>query len=224
MIKSVFLTIIMVLCVVSSVQAKTVEINSGNWIFDKYRRLVVDDFDYLYSLQATHLRGRFIELNDGSIWQVEEQGRETKAFYESREEPIEISFMENLVNAWQPGEKLIFHKVFNGENLLVYNLDRDLLIDVAPFLPPYSENSLIIAAIDFNQHLLTLSDGSVWEFNHLCRCKKWKVGNPILVVKNTAWNFWPEKTHVLVNLIPCECEATVEHIHPNHLEVNHANP
>jgi hypothetical protein len=189
---------------------------TGHWFVDQKRTVALDEFDYVYKLKSPLLRGHFIELDDGSIWQIEEQSPDTKAFYTSH--PQITRYNEDIVTLWQAGERLIFHKVVDRESLLIYNLDRDLLFDVAPFLPPSSEDTyLAIAEMDFIKRLLTLTDGTVWNFDALCKCNNWKTGDPIVVAKNTPWR--ADHTHILINLYPCECGSTVAHIHPNRLGV-----
>lgn len=204
-----------------SFQASAITVTSGNWLVDKSREVNVGDFNYLYSLEKVHFKGHFLELEDGSVWQIEELSSESKSFYANQTEPVEVKFVEELVEEWQPGEQLIFHKIFDREYLLAYNVNRNLLINVTPLLPPSKESALRIANIDQKLHLLTLSDGSVWEFYHLCPCRKWQAGNPIIVAKNTPlpWGLFSDDTHLLINLHPCECDATVQHIHPNRLGV-----
>ena len=69
------------------------------------------DFDYSYTINQMHLRGMFIELTDGTLWEVAEMGPESKIFFANREVPLEFDYVEDLTVNWQPGESLIFHKL-----------------------------------------------------------------------------------------------------------------
>lgn len=191
-------------------EAKSVTLETGKWILDRSRTVEIDQFDYIYTVKSIQLGGYYIELEDGSVWRVEELGPEAASFYRLYQN-TKIDFVENIVADWQPGERLIFHKVIDRESLLIYNLDRDQLFDVTPLSPP-KENYLKLESIDFSVGIIKLSDGSSWK-GKICSCKGWKSGNPILVVKNTPWDQY--NTHMLVNLKYCECTATSGHIHPD---------
>lgn len=206
----------------SSLQATTISLETGRRFFDKSRAVVLDEFDYIYTLNSTHLGGYFIELEDGSVWSVEEMESEAKSFYKDKGISIDHVFVEDLVLSWEPGEHLIFHKLVDRETLLVYNIERDQLLDFAPVSPP-KYSSLIITSIDLNAHLIILSDGSQWTAT-LCPCQQWKINDPILVAKDHSFlgqSLFKDRanTHILVNLKYCECEATKGHIHPNRIGV-----
>src|SRR5262245_52347601 len=115
--------------------SKTLDLKTGHWFLDRSREVHMDQFDYKYHLKKSHLRGTFIELEDGSLWQLCEVSPETKSFYATREPKLEFDFVEEIVDQWNQHDELIFHKVANRDSLLVYNVTRDQLFDVEPFLP-----------------------------------------------------------------------------------------
>lgn len=202
--------------------ATTVQVETGHWPIDSTRWLDIDQFDYIYEIRNTPLEGRFIELEDGSYWQIEPLGYESSSFYRNYKDVLEIGFIEELVDLWQPGEMLIFHKItdkeINGrDRFLVYNLDRDLLVDVTPLAPP-KYYCLTLSEIDTENKLIFLSDSSVWLYNNWDKAGTWYPGDPILVAKDTPWI--SEHTHVLVNMEFCNCSGTVGHIHRNRISVN----
>lgn len=199
------------------IEARSVTLETGSRFIDTYRTVDIDHFDYIYSIKSIHLGGYFVELEDGSVWRVEELGPETKSFYKATAFPIEEQYVENLVANWQPGERLIFHKVIDRETILIYNIDRDQLFDFVPFSPPKYE-TINVASIDLWNKTLSLTNGTSWKFTSLCSCKKWKVGDPVLIAKDTPWS--KINTHILINLKYCECEATSGHIHPNRVGVH----
>lgn len=199
--------------------AEPIELKTGHWPIDTSRMVELDTFDYAYDLKQLHARGMILELYDGSLWQVEEISAETISFYAQRKEHLDFEFIEDLVAEWQVNERLIFHKVSDRESLLVYNIDRDMLINVTPLLPP-TDPFLVIEEVDRTNKKIRLSDQSIWDFIHLCACKKWSAGNPVIMVKNTPWR--ADHTHMIINLTPCICDSKVEHIHPNRLGVKRA--
>lgn len=184
--------------------------------------VVLDQFDYSYSFSQSFLRGHFFQLTDGSVWEIHELGMESKAFYALRNPAIAVDYVEDFITQWQPGDTLVFHKAIKGEHLLVYNVEQDMLFDVMPFLPPMSDDEyLSVVSIDRDMGEIILSDQSIWEFDTLCKCKNWVEGDPIVVAKNTL--SLNGNTHLLVNLKPCRCDATVRHIHANWVEVGRAS-
>ena len=194
--------------------SKTIDLNTGHWIIDRYRTVDLDKFDYRYELKKAHLRGTYFETEDGILWELCEVGPETKSFYATREPKVEFDFVEEVVEKWEQGDVLIFHKVADRDSFLVYNVTRDHLFDVEPYLPSL-DSKLSVANIDIDAKKIVLSDNSIWIAEDFCGCKNWKVGDPIAVAKDTPWR--SKNTHILVNLCTCECDATVEHIHPNRL-------
>ncbi len=196
--------------------SKTVDLKTGHWIIDRYRTVDLDKFDYRYAFKKAHLRGTFFELEDGSLWELCEVGPETKSFYATRQPKVEFDFVEEIVDQWQQGDELIFHKVADRDSLLIYNVTRDQLFDVEPFLPSL-EPKLSIANIDKGAKQIVLSDNSIWQIECFCECKNWKVGDPMAVAKDTPWR--STNTHILINLCTCECDSTVEHIHPQRIGV-----
>jgi hypothetical protein len=205
-------------------EAKTVEVETGHWIIDSSRFVNIDIFDYFYELKHTHLNGRYIELMDGSIWEIEPLGPESSSFYRHYKDVYEIGYIEELVDLWQPGELLIFHKITDKyidhkDGFLVYNVNRDLLVDVTVLSPPIYY-SLSISEIDTVNKLILLSDSSVWQYNDWDKAGIWYPGDAIVVAKDTPWI--SHHTHVLVNLEYCDCDATVGHIHRNRISVTRA--
>lgn len=198
-----------------NIEAKTVNLETGNLIFDTSRLVEIDEFDYIYTVKAIHLDGYFIELQDGSVWGIEELSPEAESFYRNTNSSLEIDFVENIVATWQPGEHLIFHKVVDRESILVYNIDRDQLFDVTP-LSPAKYEPITVASLNYSKRIIGLSDGSAW-YGNACPCAGWKIGDPILIAKDNPWI--STHTHMLINLKYCDCEATSGHIHPNRLGV-----
>jgi hypothetical protein len=196
------------------VDARFVTLDTGNWTIDTSRTVEIDQFDYLYTVKAIHLGGYYLELEDGSLWRVEELSPEAKSFYTNSHPSKEGIFVENIVASWEPGEQLIFHKVIDRETILIYNIDRDQLFDFVPLSPP-KYDSITLTWIDLWDKVVGLSDGSMW---NLCQCKNWKEGDPILVAKDTPWT--GTNTHILINLKYCDCYATSGHIHPNRVGVH----
>jgi hypothetical protein len=202
--------------------AKNVEIETGHWLIDRSRFVEIDNFDYFYQLNQTHLNGRYIELMDGSIWEIEPLGPESTSFYRHYKNVYEVGYIEELVDLWQPGELLIFHKIADKyidhkDGFLVYNVDRDLLVDVTVLSPPIY-CSLTVSEIDTVNQLILLSDSSVWQYNNWDKAGIWYPGDSILVAKDTPWR--SDHTHVLINMEYCDCEATMGHIHRNRISVN----
>lgn len=178
------------------------------------------DFDYSYTINQMHLRGMFIELTDGTLWEVAEMGPESKIFFANREVPLEFDYVEDLTVNWQPGESLIFHKLSYSDAVLVYNVDRDQLFNVTPFLPPL-QASTAIAFLDPINQIIGLNDNSLWQYSQMTPSQEWFQDQPVVVAKSSPWNGL--NTHVLINLCTCFCDSTVEHIHPNQIGVNPAN-
>lgn len=203
-------------------EAKNVEVETGHWFIDRTRSVEIDNFDYFYELKDTHLKGRFIELLDGSIWEVAPLGSESTSFYREYKDSYEVGFIEELVDLWQPGELLIFHKIADKyidhrDGFLVYNVNRDMLVDVTVLSPPiYS--CLTVSEIDSDNHFILLSDSSVWQYSDWDKGGVWYPGDSILVAKDTPWR--SNHTHVLVNMEYCDCNATMGHIHRNRISVN----
>ena len=156
--------------------SKTVDLKTGHWIIDRYRTVDLDKFDYRYAFKKSHLRGTFFELEDGSLWELCEVGPETKSFYATRQPKVEFDFVEEIVDHWQQGDELIFHKVADRDSLLVYNVTRDQLFDVEPFLPSL-EPKLSIANIDKGAKQIVLSDNSIGKLNASANAKigKWAI-------------------------------------------------
>lgn len=204
--------------------AMTVQLETGHWPIDRTRSVEIDDFDYIYVLKKVPLDGRFIELEDGSFWQIEQLGPESTSFYRNYKDVLEIGFIEELVDLWQPGEMLIFHKITDREinhrdGFLVYNIDRDLLVDVTSLSSPIY-HCLTVSEIDTENNLILLSDSSVWQYSQGDNCvvEAWYAGDPILMAKDTPWR--SNHTHVLVNMDYCDCSTTMGHIHRNRVSVN----
>ncbi len=202
--------------------ARTVELKTGHWPIDSIRTIDIDNFEYIYELQYVPLAGRFIELEDGSVWKIEPLGPESTSFYKEYKDVLEVGFIEELVDLWQPGERLIFHKITDREihesdEFLVYNLDRDLLVDVTILSPPIYY-CLTLSEVDEDNQLIVLSDSSIWHYDNWDKASDhWFCGDPILVAKDNPWR--SDHTHVLVNLQYCNCSTTLGHIHRNRVSV-----
>jgi hypothetical protein len=208
-----YLSLLMLL-MFSTAWADTVELKIEN------NQTVIVDLAHsqcISQLKTVHVRGMVIELEDGSLWEIEELGPETKSFYAPQGESLPFDFAEEWVVQWQPGEKLIFHKMSDREPLLIYNIDKNHLFDFSPFLPPI-EPSLYVVKFDEINKVVVLSDHSVWGFNNFSGSQEWSFGDPIVVAKNSVLD--STSSYVLLNLCACFCDATVEHIHPNRLDVN----
>ena len=214
------LVFILLLIISSSASAKTVKLNTGHCFIDTYRLVELDQFDYVYSLKKGCAKGKIIELNDGSLWQVEPQGAESSSFYSQLFRPLKFESVDEITRHWKRGELLIFHKITNTSSYLVYNIDRELVVDVTPYSPP-TQAAYAIASIDYEQKTIALSDRSVWIFDLLFPSDNWEIGDPILIAKDTPWR--GNNTHILVNLSPFLNQAGVEYIPTNRLGVQHAN-
>lgn len=84
------------LLIASSLHAKTVQLKTGHWIFDRYRNVTLDEFDYTYSIYSVDYENGFFELDDGSIWQIKPMEDEPYA---------EPEF--DLLGAWRSALKLL---------------------------------------------------------------------------------------------------------------------
>ncbi len=123
-------------------------------------------------------------------------------------------FATEFIQEWKPGETLIFHCYTAKEPLLVYNVERNQLMDFKPLLPAL-QPTLTVSSLHLEDNSVTLSDGSIWLAYPTDKDNPaWKIGDPVLVAKAYAGE---SDTHVLINMSPCVCESTVEHIHPNRM-------
>lgn len=212
-------------------EAKPVSLETGHYFFDTKRLVEVDQFDYIYDVKSIYLderpfemrdyatwrvfqKGCFIELQDGSLWKVCPLNAESLSFYRNEENLVEGDSAENIVASWQPGERLIFHKVTNRIDLLVYNIDRNQVLNVTPFATA-KDNAITITS--FFGRVVCLSDGSAWAFDYPWSCSGWEVGNPVLVAKDNPW--YSQHTHMLINLNYCGCKSEFKHINPNRVGV-----
>jgi|688.fasta_scaffold16465_2 hypothetical protein len=206
----------------ASAIAKPITLRTGHLFIDRKREVELDNFDYVYSIKKIHGRGKIIELYDGSQWKVEPLGPESESYYLQRPELAGFEFVEDLTKKWKPDEQLIFHKISNRESLLIYHLERQLLLDVTPFLSPISPH-LTVTDIDLEKKLIVLSDQSVWTSPFLYPgTLDWEIADPVLIAKNTPWR--GSNTHILVNLSLSQANITVEQIPINRLGVNRVNP
>lgn len=168
-----------------------------------------------YKVKKIHVRGMCFELEDGSLWEVQPLGPQSRSFFEQKQH-FKFDFVEDLVKKWEPGDQLtFFQRRADVEELMVYNATRDQLIDVTPFLPPV-DPSLTLQSIDHEAKSVVLSDGSKWEFKTFDSEYQWEAGDPILIAKPSPWTN-RNAPYVLINLCACRCDSTVEHIHPNRL-------
>lgn len=167
-----------------------------------------------YKVKGIHARGMLFELEDGSMWEVQPLGPQSRSFYEQKKPAVHFDFVEELVKKWKAGDTLtFFQRRTDVESIMVYNATRDQLIDATPFLPP-TEVALTLSALDKEKTELQLSDGSKWEFKSFVAQYEWAVGDPILIAKPSPWAI-PGAPYVLINMCACRCDSTVEHIHPN---------
>lgn len=204
--------------------AKTLPLQTGRWVFDRYRDVELDTFDYPYLVQTMDTMQAMMQLQDGSVWQVVPMQDETRSFYTQINPMIEGTPASSIFLYWQPGDALIFHKVVNRDSLLVYNINRDLLLDMVPVSGPTAPLLQIASITNTNeisytytynertesmqqyQHnnwrtVIMLTDGSLWEGDPGRPLVNWIVGDPILMTKNTPW--WSSNTHIMIN-----CKAT----------------
>ncbi len=200
--------------------AKTVSLKTGRWIFDRYRNVDLDNFDYTYLISNVDHGQSTVTLQDGSMWVVTPMQAETVSFYQLKNPLVTPSSITPL-DYWESGDTLIFHKVVNRDSLLAYNLTKDLLLDMVPVSSPTNPLLTIASITNTNEvsyyynynnktqslqqyqdnewrTVIVLSDGSVWEGdpgNHAL--VSWIVGDPILVSKDTPW--WSSNTSILIN-------------------------
>ncbi len=205
-----YIFILCLLTTFSAICADTTDLKTGNWLFDKARQVELSQSDYVYSLKTIHVRGMVIELFDRSLWEVCEMTPESASFYQKPENALEFEYVNDLMSTWEEGDHLIFHRVSPRDSLLVYNKDKNQLLDVKPFLPPL-EPLLMIVNIDKESKLIQLSDDSIWKYNCNCAFAGWKIQDPILIARNTPWI--GAEGYVLINLLACECENALQHIH-----------
>lgn len=200
--------------------ATTLPLKTGRWIFDRYRNVTIDDFDYTYSIDSIDYNNGKLTLNDGSIWSVGSMEPEMKSFYQLKNPQFISETPVYLLAHWKAGDVLIFHKVVNRESLLVYNMSADMLLDFYPTGAPVAPLLQIASItntndIDYNyvynsktqsfqqyQHnnwrvVIVLTDGSRWEGNPGRPLISWMQGDPIHVAKDNPW--WSSNTHILMN-------------------------
>jgi len=205
----------------AQLEAKTLSLETGRWVIDRYRNVELDQFDYTYSIAGTDNESGTLQLTDGSLWQVSPMKNETVSFYK-QSKPLLTDIDEHSVfELWQPEDTLIFHKVVNRNTVLAYNVTKDLLLDVLPISGPTEANALRISSVSntndvsytyqwnnrtqsFQQYqhnkwrtVIVLNDGSVWEGGSSTPLVSWIVGDPIHVCKNTPW--WSSNTHIFMN-------------------------
>lgn len=213
------------LCLISMscgiLSAEIVPLYTGHWILDRYRNVEIDSFDYQYSIYSIdHMTGTF-ELADGSIWHVEPMLSETKSFYKHKGMKLRDPLHAKLFGSWQPEDVLIFHKVSNQNSVLVYNVNRDQLLDVWVVSGPKYQTLQISSAQNTSvvtdrykwdetaqryindpktdwYTVIVLNDGSVWQAKVSGPVLSWQPGDPIHVLKDTP--YWSNNTHILVNM------------------------
>ena len=174
-----------------------------------------DNFNFNHQLHAVHVRGMVIELEDGTLWIQKDASEETKNYNLLVYGKRPYQFATEFIQEWKPGDTLIFHCYTDKEALLVYNVERSQLLDFKPLLPAL-QRTLAVSSLHLEDNSVTLSDGSTWLAYSVDKDKpEWEVGDPVLVAK--AYSGQEDYTHVLINMHPCVCESTVEHIHPNRM-------
>ncbi len=162
-----------------------------------------------------------IELEDGTFWLLKEASDETKNYNLLVYEGPPYQFATEFVKESKSGETLIFHCYTAQEALLVYNVERNQLIDFEPLLPAIKP-TLTVSSLYLEEDSVTLSDGSTWlAYSSDKNAPEWNVGDPILIAK--AYPDVKGYTDVLINMLPCVCESTVEHIHPNRMNAVRSN-
>ena len=113
--------------------AQAITLKTGNWVFDRYRSVDLEHFDYSYCIYSLDYTEGYLELEDGSIWQIANMTDESKSFYEQK--GVAIQALDAFL-FWQVQDVLIFHKLTNRSSMLVYNASRDQLLDVIPISGP----------------------------------------------------------------------------------------
>ncbi|MBS0634502.1 MAG: hypothetical protein JSR37_03465 [Verrucomicrobia bacterium] len=200
--------------------ATTLPLKTGRWIFDRYRNVTIDDFDYSYTIDSIDYANGRITLNDGSLWTVGDMEDETRSFYQQKNPQALSETSLYLLSQWQSGDILIFHKVVNRESLLAYNASTDMLLDFFPTGAPtnpvlriasitntndteyhYTYNSKTQSLQQYQTNnwrvVIVLTDGSRWEGKPGRPLLSWMEGDPIHVSKDTPW--WSSNTHILMN-------------------------
>lgn len=210
------------MCLLSfcALDATTIPLKTGNWIFDRYRNVALDEFDYSYDIKRADHEQDMLELQDGSLWHVEPMYDETISFYKQKYPQENTLHMPSLFTEWQEGDIVIFHQVVNRPTLIAYNVTRDRLLDMMPVRAPL-EPMLTIASINNTSDVsyrynysektghidrrkvvkkyafIVLSDGSRWEGRPKKALRNWVEGDPVHIVKNTPYS--GAKTHILMH-------------------------
>lgn len=213
------------LCLLGACQleANTVSLKTGRWVFDRYRNVDLNSFDYFYQIQSRDTSRGVLELTDGSLWQVAPMADETQSFYyqfyalESTMNPLQLFAL------WDEGDTLIFHKLVDRPTLIAYNVTKDRVLDVLPVSSPTTPALTIVSINNTNdisysysydhknnrldqyqsnnwKTVIALSDGSVFEGNPSKPLVAWVVGDPIHIAKDSPW--WSSNTHILMNFKP----------------------
>ena len=186
------------------VEAKTITLTTPGLLFNSYKTIDIDEFEYTYRTAHINQKKQTFTLKDGSVWQVTPMRDETASFYEKKEKPISI---EKILHSWQPNDEIIFHNSSSYLTILAYNVTRGLLLNAVPIKSP-DNPQLLISAVDKqvipagNNHywrsLITLSDDSIYfqevSWSSYDFALRWHVGDPIIVVKDG------QTTHKLINL------------------------
>lgn len=170
-----------------------------------------------YKVKKIHARGMLFELEDGSMWQVQPLGPESRSFHEQKNGGIHFHFVEDLVKKWKKGDRVaFFQRQEDLEELMIYNATKDELIDATPFLSPHKS---ALKLVTLKKKELSLDDGSKWKFNAFSPKYEWEAGDQILIAKPSPWE-QSSAPYLLINLCACRCDATVRHIHPNRQPVS----
>src|ERR1700733_11603712 len=95
--------------------ARTLEIGTGNYVFDRYRNVDIDAFDYFFSIDSIVQTNGSVDiiLEDGSIWRLSKPQGEKKSFFKTLGVEATENFAKEIVSTWNPGEVIIFHKLVN---------------------------------------------------------------------------------------------------------------
>jgi hypothetical protein len=206
---------------ITALEAKTVPLDTGNWIFDTYRNVKIDEFDYLYTIAEIDLLEKTITLEDGSLWSVHPLRAESKSFYYQKGIYALSSSHIDLLSSWEQNDVVIFHQLIDRNSILAYNLTKDMLLDVSPISAPTSPlltishiRKIYVGHLGVCGAIIKLSDDSVWQANSADSQIYWFLHDPVQIVKNN-----PRKgdfTHVLLLMKPTRTrsdkEPAIEHI------------
>jgi len=144
---------------------------------------------YCHQLTAFECTGSEIELEDGSVWEVNPTDSH-KIFLFSSKDPLVIYPVKNIFSSYNYKVKNLSNKESESSEFIEINIKK-ASIDTL--------NSLKIASLDLENSEVMLSDESVWKINQWdTNHRDWFVGDFVLVGLNDPGIFSSEK-FILIN-------------------------